>query len=107
LPQLDAASLNSELVRSRELLEGWLQAPVRGFCYPNGDHDERVIDAVKRAGYTHACTTRSGRNAADADPWRLNRIDMHPSRSSGVVGQFDEPSFRASISMLHAFHRAT
>jgi hypothetical protein len=31
---------------------------------------------------------------------------MHPSRSSGVVGQFDEPSFRASISLLHAIHRA-
>jgi peptidoglycan/xylan/chitin deacetylase (PgdA/CDA1 family) len=106
LPQLDADALDNELVRSRELIEGWLQSPVRGFCYPNGDHDDRVIDAVKRAGYTSACTTRQGRNPVEADPFRLRRVDMHPSRSSGVIDQFDEPSFRASISLLHALHKA-
>lgn len=101
LPQLDDVALEAEVVRSREALETWLQAPVNGFCYPNGDHDDRVVAAVKRAGYTTACTTRNGRNGMAADPLRLRRIDMHPSRSSGVAGQFDEPSFRASISLLH------
>ena len=102
LPQLDDVALAAELVRSRNMLEDWLQTTVDGFCYPNGDHDERVVAAVRNAGYAHACTTLNGRNGPDADRLRLCRIDMHPSRSSGVAGQFDEASFRASISLLHA-----
>lgn len=102
LPQLDHANVEHELVRSKELLQDWLQSEVTGFCYPNGDHDNTVVSAVRAAGYSTACTTQSGRNDGNADPLRLRRVDMHPSRSSGVVGQFDEPSFRATISLLHA-----
>lgn len=106
LPQLDAASLEDELVQSRRLLEQWLHCEVRGFSYPNGDHDDRVRAAVAHAGCTYACTTRTGRNDAQADPLRLSRIDMHPSRSSGLHGEFDEASFRAAISLIHPFPRS-
>lgn len=103
LPQLEPQALQSELVHSRQLLELWLQGEVRGFSYPNGDYDDRVKDAVARAGCSYACTTRHGRNGPDADPLRLRRIDMHPSRSSGLMGEFDESSFRAAISLLHPY----
>jgi peptidoglycan/xylan/chitin deacetylase (PgdA/CDA1 family) len=103
LPQLDAASLKSELEMSLHQLHKWLGQPVRGFSYPNGDHDDRVRQAVADAGCTHACTTRTGRNGPHADPMRLSRIDMHPSRASGLYGEFDEPSFRASISLIHPY----
>jgi len=103
LPQLDAASLKSELEMSLQQLHKWLGQPVRGFSYPNGDHDDRVRQAVADAGCTHACTTRTGRNGPNADPMRLSRIDMHPSRASGLYGEFDEPSFRASISLIHPY----
>ena len=106
LPQLDADALESELVESRKLLEHWLHAPVRGFSYPNGDQDDRVRAAVAHAQCTYACTTRTGRNDRHADPLRLARIDMHPSRSSGLNGEFDEPSFRAAISLIHPFPRS-
>jgi len=106
LPQLDADALEAELVESRKLLEHWLHAPVRGFSYPNGDQDDRVRAAVAHAQCTYACTTRTGRNEPDADPLRLSRIDMHPSRSSGLHGEFDEPSFRAAISLIHPFPRS-
>lgn len=107
LPQLDHAGVEHELVRSKQLLQDWIQSDVTGFCYPNGDHDDDVVAAVRAAGYATACTTQSGRNGGSADPLRLRRIDMHPSRSSGVVGQFDEPSFRATISLLHARRHAS
>lgn len=106
LPQLDAAALESELGQSRRLLEDWLKVPVRGFSYPNGDQDDRVRAAVAHAGCTHACVTSTGRNDTHADPLRLRRIDMHPSRSSGLYGEFDEPSFRAAISLIHPFPRS-
>jgi peptidoglycan/xylan/chitin deacetylase (PgdA/CDA1 family) len=106
LPQLDADALEAELVESRKLLERWLRTPVRGFSYPNGDQDDRVRAAVAHAQCTYACTTRTGRNDRHADPLRLSRIDMHPSRSSGLNGEFDEPSFRAAISLIHPFPRS-
>ena len=105
LPQLNDTELQHELVESRRLIEGWLNESVTGFCYPNGDHDDRVVSATARAGYAYACLTRSGDNEPGADPLRLRRIDMHPSRSCGTDGRFDEPSFRASISRLHELRR--
>jgi peptidoglycan/xylan/chitin deacetylase (PgdA/CDA1 family) len=105
LPQLNDTELKQELVESRCLIEGWLNEPIAGFCYPNGDHDDRVVGATARAGYAYACLTRSGDNRPGADPLRLRRVNMHPSRSSGIDGRFDEPSFRASISRLHELRR--
>lgn len=105
LPQLSDAMLQHELVTSRLLIEGWLNEPVLGFCYPNGDHDDRVVSATARAGYTYACLTRAGDNRRGLDRFRIRRVDMHPSRSCGLGNQFDESSFRASISRLHELHR--
>lgn len=105
LPQLSDAALKYELVESRRLIEGWLKEPITGFCYPNGDHDERVVVATARAGYTHACLTLSGDNQANTDPLRLRRVVMDPSHSCDTNGRFDEPSFRAAISRLHEFRR--
>ncbi|MHB8622282.1 MAG: polysaccharide deacetylase family protein [Sulfuricaulis sp.] len=105
LPQLSDAVLEHELIESRRLIEGWLNEPISGFCYPNGDHDDRVVVATARAGYTHACLTRSGDNQANTDPLRLRRVVMDPSHSCSTKGRFFEPSFRAVISRLHEFRR--
>ena len=105
LPQLSDSMLEFELTESRRLIEGWLGESISGFCYPNGDLDERVMSATARAGYTHACVTRPGDNAVGDDPLQLRRVDMNPSRSQGTDERFDEPSFRASISRLHEFRR--
>lgn len=55
LPLLDDEQLEREVVESRERLEGILGEEVRGFCYPYGDQDERVVEVVRRAGYDYAC----------------------------------------------------
>jgi peptidoglycan/xylan/chitin deacetylase (PgdA/CDA1 family) len=57
LSGLGAAELERETAQSRRVLEDVLQAPVRGFCYPYGDHDEAAVLAVQRAGYEYACVT--------------------------------------------------
>jgi peptidoglycan/xylan/chitin deacetylase (PgdA/CDA1 family) len=74
LPQLPA--LGDELAGSKRAIERELGAPVRSFCYPNGDHDRRVRDATEAAGYANAVTTRWGRNRPDADGYTLARCDM-------------------------------
>ena len=104
LPQLDECSLQQELSGSRLLLEEWIGARVDGFCYPNGDHDERSVQAVRAAGYSYACTTAPGLNRG-GDVLRLTRCDITPQRVSDASGQFDRTAFRAELCTLHEVWR--
>ena len=52
----DEAELARELEGSRATLEDRLGRPCRTLAYPYGDHDERVVAATRRAGYTAAST---------------------------------------------------
>ena len=104
LPQLSGADLELELTQSRAHLTSWLGSPPAGFCYPNGDHDDRVTAATRRAGYHYACTTVPGRNSAGHDRFRLVRIDMNPRRVTRE-GVHDEAALRAEISLLHGVVR--
>ncbi|WNV76400.1 polysaccharide deacetylase family protein [Geodermatophilus sp. DSM 44513] len=53
----DASVLATEVRDSRQVLEEVLQEEVRGFCYPYGSFDRAAADAVRAAGYDHACVT--------------------------------------------------
>jgi peptidoglycan/xylan/chitin deacetylase (PgdA/CDA1 family) len=66
--------LRSELQESRSRLEEVLRRRIEQFCYPNGDHDERVRSEVARAGYSVAVTCVSGLNKRGDDPLTLRRI---------------------------------
>lgn len=56
LSGLDATeSLREEVDAGRRLLGQVLGRPVKGFCYPYGDLDGRVVRAVREAGYDYAC----------------------------------------------------
>ncbi|MBL8764887.1 MAG: polysaccharide deacetylase family protein [Phycisphaerae bacterium] len=102
LPQLDDARLQSELVLSKREVESWSGKPVGCFCYPNGDHDDRVVEAVRRAGFRYACTTRPGVSTTESDPLRLARRDVTSGRvgARGTGGGCSIVSFRAEISGL-------
>lgn len=49
-------NLKEDLLRSRTDLEALIQDKVRGFCYPYGILDERVMHEVQEAGYDYACS---------------------------------------------------
>jgi peptidoglycan/xylan/chitin deacetylase (PgdA/CDA1 family) len=66
--------LRSELHESRSRLEEVLKRRIEQFCYPNGDHDERVRSEVARAGYRVAVTCEGGLNKRGDDPLTLRRI---------------------------------
>lgn len=57
LAGVDAETLAVEVGRSRYVLEDVLQSEVPGFCYPYGSFDAAAADAVRAAGYDHACVT--------------------------------------------------
>ena len=53
----EPADLAREVTQSRRVLEEVLQAEVPGFCYPYGSYDAVAAEAVRAAGYDHACVT--------------------------------------------------
>jgi peptidoglycan/xylan/chitin deacetylase (PgdA/CDA1 family) len=51
LPQLDDERLREETAGSRQALEELLGVPITLFAFPYGEHDQRVVDACRAAGY--------------------------------------------------------
>jgi peptidoglycan/xylan/chitin deacetylase (PgdA/CDA1 family) len=74
LTRVSDERLRSELQESRSRLEEVLRRRIEQFCYPNGDHDERVRTEVAMAGYRIAVTCVSGLNKKGDDPLTLRRI---------------------------------
>lgn len=53
----DRTTVTREVAGSRAVLQDVLQADVPGFCYPWGSFDTAAAEAVRVAGYDHACVT--------------------------------------------------
>lgn len=65
-----------EIAGSKKELEKRLNHTIDIFCYPGGDHDDQVKEAVKKAGYRYAVTTKRGHVGKHADPFALRRIPI-------------------------------
>jgi peptidoglycan/xylan/chitin deacetylase (PgdA/CDA1 family) len=105
LPQLDDHQLRSELHHSAECLREWTGGMVDGFCYPNGDYDDRVEHSVKIAGYTYACAMHSGLNRPGVNRNRLARLSITMQRTMRADGRHDPLGFRAELCRLREWWR--
>jgi peptidoglycan/xylan/chitin deacetylase (PgdA/CDA1 family) len=74
LPTCSDHELKNEIGGSKADLEALTEKPVTQFCYPYGDLDERVSNAVKIAGFEAATTTQRGRVRAGDNPLLFRRI---------------------------------
>jgi peptidoglycan/xylan/chitin deacetylase (PgdA/CDA1 family) len=83
LTELGAEELKEEVAGSRKILQEEFNVPVDNFCYPAGQFDEKVIEAVEAAGYTGATTEISGFAEKDK-PYELARLEI--LRESHVAG---------------------
>ncbi len=88
LTQLDDATLQSELTRSKFACEQRLGRPCPSIAYPYGDVDARVVAATAAAGY----------QTAAALPRRLNRRGELEWPRIGVYHADDERRFRLKVS---------
>ena len=61
LMQMNQASAEDEIVRSKGDLERKLGESIHQFCYPYGDYDSSHAALVQQAGYLGATTTKRGR----------------------------------------------
>lgn len=69
LTQLSDAGLENELHQSRIRCEQELGRTCTSLAYPYGDHDPRVVEAARRAGYLTACTVPDRLVTADYLTW--------------------------------------
>lgn len=60
LSRLSEEEMTEEIRGSGKAIEEKLGAPVKYFCYPYGDYNDRVSDKVAKAGYMAAFTTKRG-----------------------------------------------
>ena len=81
LRTLDDAALKREVAGSRAAISKRFGVPVNFFCYPSGRYDQRVISAVRHAGFLGATTTNEGL-ATVTYPFELRRVRV--SRGDGV-----------------------
>jgi peptidoglycan/xylan/chitin deacetylase (PgdA/CDA1 family) len=75
LTALGPAQLEREVAGSRQILERRFGVPVENLAYPSGRFDDRVISAVRAAGFVGAQAEVSGLATAD-HPYVLNRIEV-------------------------------
>lgn len=85
LPDLADAELTAEVVQSRDQLEQITGRPVTHFSCPGGRFDRRVIDAVRRAGYTSLATGRIALHELGDDAFRLPRIVVTAGATADYV----------------------
>jgi peptidoglycan/xylan/chitin deacetylase (PgdA/CDA1 family) len=82
LTRISPTHVREEIVGSKKKLEDMFGFPIHDFCYPYGDWNAAVRDAVIEAGYQSACTTEYGVNRGAADRFSLKRITArYASRS--------------------------
>lgn len=83
LTTLGTAELEEEVAGSRKMLRREYGVPVKNFCYPAGQFDNTVIEAVEAAGYKGATSEIPGEAERNA-PYELKRFEI--LGSTGVDG---------------------
>ena len=76
LAALSPAAIRDEVTECSRRLEDLTGLRARHFCYPNGQYDPRVRDAIAETGLESACSGRVGFNAAGRDPFVLARLTI-------------------------------
>jgi peptidoglycan/xylan/chitin deacetylase (PgdA/CDA1 family) len=79
LRQLADDELDRELVDSKQRIEDTLRRPARLLAYPYGEHDARVHEAVRRAGYAAAFAQWPG--SSMRNPFALPRVSFYRGES--------------------------
>jgi|GEM_PF-602587 len=100
LTELDDESLEQEIFANRDDVAEITGVRPETFAYPYGDHDDRVLSVLERAGYKGACTITPPGRSMGRDPYRVERIDV--SRFSSHRGRLGKMSFISCLNGVFA-----
>jgi peptidoglycan/xylan/chitin deacetylase (PgdA/CDA1 family) len=67
----------AEIRDGKREIEDRLGRAVRYFAYPHGLLNNEVRNIVEESGFSLACSTRSGFNRRNTDPYVLHRIEVY------------------------------
>ncbi|MEN9328036.1 MAG: hypothetical protein RI947_844 [Candidatus Parcubacteria bacterium] len=81
LATLDAEQIEAEIVGSKQKLEDELQMDINYIAYPRGKYNDRVIEAVQKAGYHMGLTMDDDTVSTATDPLRVPRIGVDKTHS--------------------------
>ncbi|MEZ0174978.1 MAG: polysaccharide deacetylase family protein [Candidatus Reddybacter sp.] len=81
LSELDSTAAAEEIGQSKQQIEDQLGKPCSHFAYPYGLFTEQTPGIVKDAGFKLACSTRSGFNNKETNPFTLNRTEVYGTDS--------------------------
>ena len=85
LTRVSPEQARAEIVGSRQDLQREIGSALPVFCYPNGHHNDTVVNILKQAGFVAALTTLSGQNDLNTmDPLRLQRQAIYKKTSLPV-----------------------
>lgn len=85
LTRVSPEQAHAEIVGSRQDLQREIGSALPVFCYPNGHHNDTVVNILKQAGFVAALTTLSGQNDLNTmDPLRLQRQAIYKKTSLPV-----------------------
>jgi peptidoglycan/xylan/chitin deacetylase (PgdA/CDA1 family) len=90
LDELDGAELRNEIVACRDRIHQEIGRMPHLFAYPSGRFSRATKNAVQKAGFKIACTTKSGIYNTDCDPLEIPRIDVTDDMVSGIQRSFSE-----------------
>ena len=71
----------AEIAGSRDELEQELGQPILLFSYPHGKYDETTRSIVEQAGYSGACSVRTGLNSPATPGFELRRSEVYGTDS--------------------------
>ncbi len=101
LTQYSDAQLEDESEAPRALLQERLGTPVSAFAYPQGDYDDRVVRATRRAGYSTGTTIDQGRASPRSDMHRLPRLLVSNNTLVPVLRAFMVPSIGPAYRLVN------
>lgn len=92
LSELDDERLAAELHESRARCQEALGGACDSLAYPYGDHDDRVVQAARAAGFKTGCTVPA--RLSERDPLRWPRIGVYRLDTPLTFGAKVSPSLR-------------
>jgi peptidoglycan/xylan/chitin deacetylase (PgdA/CDA1 family) len=104
LTELGPEKLEAELVESAQEIRSRAGCEARFFCYPYGQWNAAVRQAVQRH-YEGACSTGVGQVERDADPFALPRVDACYLRSAALFQSLFTRRFAAYLAARRLVRR--
>lgn len=103
LPHLSNEAVMMELLHSRQILESLVGYPVRGFAYPGGGFDDRIVSLLPAAGIAYARTTQIASSFLLESDFLRMPFSCHHSRAMEKLAEWKATPARWSTQVFMVF----